>query len=124
MPSEALALENLTSLVQDLGSQLQSAFRTHTVALNDLGLPAWKMTRPILVTVEQRASDDFVACFYDADVYGYGDSIPSSLEDLKEHLVSQYEFLSDESQRVELGPAMAEQFLTLQRMIERGNGHA
>ncbi len=119
MISEAPTLESLSSLVQDLGSQLQNVLRTHTVALNDLGTPAWKMSRPILATVEQRASDDFAACFYNADVYGYGDSIPSSLEDLKEHLVSQYEFLSEEAQRVELGPAMVEQLLVLQRVIEK-----
>lgn len=85
-----------------------------SVALHDLGDPAWKMTRPILVTVEQHALDDFVACFYDADIYGYGDSIPSSLEDLKRNLVSQYEFLLEESQRVELGVAPEKQLLALQ----------
>jgi hypothetical protein len=93
-----------------------------SVALHDLGDPAWKMKRPILVTIKQHALDDFVACFYDADIYGYGDGIPSSLEDLKRHLVSQYEFLLKESQRVELGPVPAEQLLVLQRIIEKDNG--
>lgn len=124
MEAETYTLEKLASLVQDLGSQIQNVLRTHTIALNDLGDPAWKMARPIIVTVEQHAPDDFVACFYDADIYGYGDSIPSSLEDLKSHLVSQYEFLLDESQRVELGTAPAEQLLVLQRILEKGNGHA
>jgi hypothetical protein len=124
MEQETFTLDKLASLVQDLGSQLQTVLRTHTVALNDLGNPAWKMTRPILVTVEQHAADDFVACFYDADVYGYGDSIPSSLEDLKRHLVSQYEFLLEESQRVQLGTVPAEQLRVFQRIIEKGNGHA
>ncbi len=120
MEPETFTLDKLASLVQDFGSQLQTVLRTHTVALNDLGNPAWKMARPILATVEQQAPDDFVACFYDADVYGYGDSIPSSLEDLKRHLVSQYEFLLEESQRVELGLAPAEQFLVLQRIAQKG----
>jgi hypothetical protein len=124
MEAETYTLEKLASLVQDLGSQIQTVLRTHTIALNDLGDPAWKMIRPILVTVEQHTPDDFVACFYDADIYGYGDSIPSSLEDLKKHLVNQYEFLLEESQRVKLGPAPAEQFLVLQRILEKGNGHA
>jgi len=124
METETFTLDKLASLVQDLGSQLQTVLRTHTIALNDLGNPAWKMNRPILVTVEQQAPDDFVACFYDADVYGYGDSIPSSLEDLKRHFVSQYEFLLEESQRVELGPAPAQQLVVLQRVMEKGNGHA
>jgi hypothetical protein len=118
MESETYTLEKLASLVQDLGSQLQTVLRTHPVALNDLGNPAWKITRPILVTVEQHAPDDFAACFYDADIYGYGDSIPSSLEDLKRHVVSQYEFLLQESENTELGPAMAEQFLVFQRIKE------
>lgn len=110
-------------MVQDLGSQLRVVLHTHTVALNDLDNPAWKLPAQSW-TVEQHAPDDFVACFYDADIYGYGDSIPSSLEDLKRHLVSQYEFLLEESQRVDLGPTMAEQLLVLQRIIEKGNGHA
>jgi hypothetical protein len=122
MESETFTLEKLASLVQDSGTQVQAILRTHTVAMNDLGNPAWKMTRPILVTVEQHAPDGFVACFYDADIYGYGDSIPSSLEDLKRHLVSQYEFLLKESQWVELGTVPAEQLLVLQRIIEKGNG--
>lgn len=46
-----------------------------------------------------------------------GDSIPSSLEDLKRHLASRYEFLSEESQRAELGPAAAEQLLVLQEFM-------
>ncbi len=124
MEAETFTLGKLAALVQDLGSQLQTVLRTHTVALNDLGNPAWKMTRPILVTVEQHAPDDFVACFYNADIYGYGDSIPSSLADLKKHLVSQYEFLLEESQRVELGIVPADQLLVLQRIIEKGNGKA
>ena len=124
MEQETFTLDKLASLVQDLGNQLQTTLRTHSVALNDLGNPAWKMARPILVTVEQHAPDDFVACFYDADIYGYGDSIPSSLEDLKKHLVDQYAFLLEESQRIEFGPAPAEQFRVLQQLIEQGNGHA
>lgn len=124
MESETYTIEKLASLVQDLRSQLQTVLRTHTVALNDLGNPAWKITRPILATIEQHAPDDFVACFYDADIYGYGDSIPSSLEDLKKHVVSQYEFLLKESENTELGPATAEQFLVLQRIIEKENTHA
>jgi len=119
MEAETYTLERIASLVQDLGSQLQTILRTHTIALNDLGDPAWKMVRPIIITVEQHAPDDFVACFYDADIYGYGDSIPSSLEDLKSHLVSQYEFLLEESQCVELGYATAQQFLMLQKIMKQ-----
>jgi hypothetical protein len=124
METQNLMIEKLATSMQNLESQLQAALRTHAIALNDPGDTGWKMTRPIWVTVEQRAPDDFVACFYDADVYGYGDSIPSSLEDLKRHLVSQYEFLLEESKRVELGPSPAEQLLVLSRILEMGNGHA
>jgi hypothetical protein len=124
METEAITLEKLASLVQNLENELQTALRTYTIALNDLGTAAWKLTHPVLVTVEQHAQDDFIACFYDADIYGYGDSIPNSLEDLKRQLVSQYEFLLDESQRIELGPAPAKQLLILERIIEKGNAHA
>ncbi len=122
METQNFTLDQLASLVQGLESQVLTSLRTYTIALNDLGHAGWKMTRPILVTVEQRAPDDFVACFYDAEVYGYSESIPGSLEDLKIQLVNQYEFLMEESQSVVLGPA--EQLLVLSRILEKGTGHA
>ena len=121
MDTETVTLEKLASLVQNLGNELQTALRTYTIALNDLGATAWKLARPILVTVEQHAQDDFVACFYDADIYGYGDSIPDSLEDLKGRLVNQFEFLLDESQHVELGPKPAKQLRVFAEMAIQGS---
>jgi len=40
MEAESYTLEKLASLVQDLGSQIQTVLRTHTIAVNDLGDPA------------------------------------------------------------------------------------
>ena len=124
METESITIEKLATLVQNLDIRLQSAFRIHTVALNDLGTSAWRVSHPLLVTVEQRDVDDYVASFYDADIYGYGDTIPDSLEDLKQNLISQYEFLLKESQHVDLGPAPAAQLRTLSGLLVEGDGHA
>lgn len=124
MQTEISTLEKLTSLVQDLESQVHAVFRTYTVALNDLGSSPWNLAHPILVTIEQHAADDFVAGFYDADIYGYGDSIPSSLEDLKRHIVNQYEFLLNESQGVKLGPTPTEQLHVLEKYLKKADTDA
>ncbi|MBU1488003.1 hypothetical protein KKH56_08170, partial [bacterium] len=77
----------------------------------------WKLASPVVVTIEQRSEEDFVACFYDVDIYGYGDSIPESLDDLKLHVVSQLEFLSQEEKRVKLGVFPAKQLAILRNLI-------
>jgi hypothetical protein len=105
--------------------RLRSTFKVYSIAVNDLGQNEWRLDEPLMVAVEQRGEEDFIACFYDADVYGYGDSIPEALEDLKERLVSQLEFLSVEDKRVMLGPVPKRQLEVLRNHIKKGaEGHA
>ena len=73
-----------------------------------------------MIAVEQHGEEDFIACFYDADVYGYGDSIPEALDDLKEQLVNQLEFLLEEEKRVTLGPTPRKQLDILRCHIKKG----
>ncbi|MDI6793894.1 MAG: hypothetical protein QME81_13695 [bacterium] len=122
MPIE---LEELKGSVIQLGIELhrlQSIFRTYSVTINDLGESQRKPANPVVVTIEQRSEEDFVACFYDADIYGYGDSIPECLDDLKLQMVSQLQFLSREEKRVDLGVFPAKQLAVLRNLItERTN---
>jgi len=113
-------LEELKGSVLQLKNELhrlQSIFRTYSVTINDLGDSQRKLASPVVVTIEQRNEDDFVACFYDADIYGYGDSIPECLDDLKLYIVSQLEFLSQEEKRVKLGVFPAKQLAILRNLI-------
>lgn len=118
-------LEELKGSVIQPGNELhrlQSIFRTYRVTINDLGENQRKLANPIVVTIEQRSEEDFAACFYDADIYGYGDSIPECLDDLKLQMVSQLEFLSREEKRVDLGVSPAKQLAVLRNLItERTN---
>jgi len=100
--------------------KLRSAFKVYSIAVNDLGQNDWRLDKPLMVTVEQRGEEDFIACFYDADVYGYGDSIPEALDDLKERLVNQLEFLLAEEKRVLLGTVPQKQLEVLRHHIKKG----
>jgi hypothetical protein len=100
--------------------KLRSTFKIHSIAVNDLGQNEWRLDKPLIVAVEQRGEEDFIACFYDADVYGYGDSIPEALDDLKERLINQLEFLLEEEKRVILGPAPQKQLEVLRHHIKKG----
>jgi hypothetical protein len=91
--------------------------KTFSVTVNDLGSERWTLAQPFAVTVEERASGDLTACFYDADVYGYGQTIPEALDELKTQLVGQLEFLLAESRRLRLGPGPSRQLVVLQRLI-------
>ena len=98
-------------------TRLRTGLRTHSIAINDLGHRRWRLRAPVLVTVEQRDGDDYSACLYDVDVYGYGESIPESIADLKRHLVSQVEFMNAEAKRATLAPPVRSQLETLQRLL-------
>ena len=93
------SIENQLTVASELLNQ-----KIYSITINDLAQNEWNLDKPLIVTVEQHSKDDFIACFYDADVYGYGDSIPEALGDLKEQLVNQLEFLLEEEERVTLGP--------------------
>jgi len=73
------------------------------------------------IAVEQREVDDFVACLYDANVYGYGDTIPEALNDLRVDIISQFEYLTTQETKVELGKALKRQLDFLKGVIVRKN---
>jgi len=120
MQTDAVSLERITSLVEHLENEIHSSLRTHTVVINDLGMSNMTLSKPVWITVERHAIDDFVACFYDADIYGYGDCIPTSLEDLKRHIVSQYIFLAEHRHKTQFGPSPSKQLEVLSRLIVGG----
>lgn len=99
---------------------IKKLFSVSTVPIHTLNNSQWELTSDLLVAVEQRGEDDFVACLYDVNVYGYGDTIPESLQDLKEAIVNQYEYLLSESREgTEFDEEVELQFKYLKRNIKK-----
>jgi hypothetical protein len=71
--------------------KLRSTFKVYSIAVNDLGKDEWRLDKPLMVAVEQRSEEDFIACFYDADVSGYGDSIPEKTCVVMKNFLDNYE---------------------------------
>ncbi len=69
--------------------------------------------------MEQDSEEDFIACFYDADVYGHGDSIKKALDDLKVGLVNQLEFLLEKEKQANLEADTRKQLKVLRRHIKK-----
>lgn len=96
---------------------IQDRITTNPVTINTLGNDNWELKHPLNVTVEQRAEDQFIACLYDVNLYGYGETVPEALDDLKEAIVNQLEFLSEEVRTVELGIMPRKQLNFLRKIL-------
>ncbi len=57
----------------------------------------------MIINIEQRENEDFIACFYEADIYGDGSSIPEAIKDLSNAIINQYESLIKAEKKYELG---------------------
>jgi predicted RNase H-like HicB family nuclease len=110
----------IASIEKDI-ENLKNLFTVHTVLLNTLGSDKWEIRKPPLhVSIEQRGVSEFVACLYDINIYGYGDTIPETLDDLKEAMVNQFEFLSEQESSIKLGDMPKKQFNFLKEiMVEK-----
>jgi len=105
------------STLENKFKQLEGLFGVSTVYINTLGDENWELKQPLHIAVEQRSSEDFTACLYDVDLYGYGESIPEALEDLKLVIVNQYEYLLQQKDKTELGKPLKKQFEFLNNIL-------
>jgi predicted RNase H-like HicB family nuclease len=111
----------IASIEREIES-LKNLFTVHTVPLNTLGSDKWEFRKPPLhVSIEQRGVSEFVACLYDINIYGYGDTIPEALDDLKEAMVNQFEFLSEQERSIKLGDMPKKQFKFLKEIMVEKN---
>jgi hypothetical protein len=99
--------------------RLRGLFSVQTVPIHTLASTEWKLAQPLSVSVEQRGANDFIACLYDIDLYGYGDTIPEALDDLKEIILDQFEYLSQRQQTVKLGAMPRKQLEFLANLLVR-----
>lgn len=90
-----------------------------SVPIMSLNASGWRLkSPPLIVTVEKRDDEEFIACLYDIKLYGYGDSIPEALDELRYAIVSQFEFLSEKRKEIELGELPENQFRFLEQILE------
>ncbi len=101
---------------------LKNLFTVHTVPINTLGSDKWEFRKPPLhVSIEQRGVCEFIACLYDINIYGYGDTIPEALDDLKEAIIDQFEFLLEQESSVKLGNMPKKQLNFLKEIMVEKN---
>lgn len=101
---------------------LKNFFTVHTVPINTLSSDKWEFRKPPLhVSIEQRGPYEFIACLYDIDIYGYGDTIPEAIDDLKEAIINQIEFLLEQENSVKLGNMPKRQLDFLKKIMVQNN---
>jgi len=101
--------------------ELQAFFKLSSVFINTLGSSQWDIKKPLSIAIEQRSDSEFIACLYDIDLYGYGETIPEALKDLRLSIVNQFEFLlSVESEDV-LSEPLKKQFGFLKSILSKKN---
>jgi hypothetical protein len=97
--------------------KLESFFIVFSVPINSLNNKKFELKKPIDVSIEQRGKVEFIACLYDAELYGYGESIPEALEDLKETAVDQFKYLKKQESEIQLGRLPQKQLEFLNSII-------
>ena len=101
--------------------KIVEAFTVANIVANTLANDKWKLRCPINVAVENRGLNDFVACLYDIDLYGYGETVPEALDDLKSAIINQYLFLKEQTDSVELSSPLNKQLAFLNDIIVEQN---
>jgi len=97
-------IEERLGMIEKELAEISCGLKLHSIALNSLNNDEWELKEPLWVTVEERGKDDLVACLYEADVFGYGDTVADALGELRVAIVNQFEALQ-EAEREEIGRA-------------------
>jgi hypothetical protein len=79
----------------------------------------FELVRDMLAVV-QPMDDEFMACFFDANVNAGGCNQVEAMENLKDSLLSRFEYL-DGQPTEKLGPALVKQLAVLRAFIRRKN---
>lgn len=109
-------MERLESSISEIKENLPS-FYCHNIKISYLPTEKWRLKEPININVEEHDVSNFIACFYEANIYGYGESIPECVEDLSFAIINQFEYLIDEGQKYELGAMPKHQLRLLKQVI-------
>jgi hypothetical protein len=110
-----LDLQATTQAVRDLLTRVRAGY-PKPIMLENLRDLRYEVIRPIPVVLEE---DDgqYCATWYDADMFGYGDTEQEGLEDLCDGIAGLWEVLKREAAGQSLGDDLAQQWAFLQRSI-------
>jgi len=109
------------SIEEDI-TNLKNFIAIHTLPINTLSNDKWEFRKPPLhIAIEQRGVSEFIACLYDIDIYGYGDTVPESIDDLKEAIINQFEFLLEQESPLNLGIMPKKQLTFLKEIMVEKN---
>jgi hypothetical protein len=116
--AEDVGLRSDVRRLENRITALESLIRLSSIPITTLGDDKWEIKSPPLnVSIEQRGPEDFIACLYDVDVYGYGDTIPGALNDLKSIIVGQFEYLLERQNQIKLGKIPKQQLEYLGELL-------
>lgn len=101
--------------------RLEDFFGISSVVINTLASNKWELKHPLSVAIEQRDAEDFVACLYDIGIYGYGDTVPEALEDLRAAIMNQFEYIIDQAGSIQLGSLLQRQLEFLKGVLVEKN---
>jgi hypothetical protein len=101
--------------------RMEHFFGVSSLTINTLGDNTWALKKPLNVAIEQRDVEEFVACLYDINLYGYGDTIPEALEDLKAAIINQFEYLIEQEDGIQLGGLLQRQLEFLKDSLAEKN---
>ncbi len=91
------------------------------VVIDFIDSDKYEIYKPINITIEQKGNENFTACLYDVSLFGYGKCIPDSIDDLKNAIISQFEFLSEQNDVYKLECMPAKQLSFLKRILKPKN---
>lgn len=81
----------------------------------------YEIKNPLMIIMEQRSEEDYVACFHDVLIFGYGDTSTEALDNLKDLMLDQLDFLLKEKEQIILGTIPQNQLDILRFYIKKNN---
>jgi len=116
---EALVKEikNLQTDMQEM-KELFANLRRYPkqIQLENLRNQRYELMRPLYILLEED-DEQYVATWYDGDVFGYGANEQEAIDDLCETITATWEVFKKESQADGLGDALAMQWRFFQKII-------
>lgn len=114
---EDIGFRNKFNALEKRVKSIENRITTNPVTINTLANDDWELKHLLNVTVEQRAEDEFIACLCDVDLYGYGETIPDAIDDLKAIIIDQFEYLSERQHTIRLGSMPKKQLEFLKSVL-------
>ncbi|MBU2538039.1 MAG: hypothetical protein KKH22_06345 [Proteobacteria bacterium] len=119
--SERIDLIRRVASLEKKIDRIEGFFGISLSSINTLGNKKWEVKQPLNVSIEQRLTDEFIACLYDVDLYGYGETIPEALEDLKTVIVNQYDYLLEQECKIGFGSFLKKQMDFFKKFLVKAN---